>query len=108
MTALPPPRTNIHPKDPRMVSRWISGTIAIACLTVAYVMAGGQAAFYMGAYLILPLACIWFGDELGSFIEPYFLPNPILYTTPGSFVRFGGWILLAAPGIWRLVAWRLS
>jgi hypothetical protein len=53
--------------------------------------------------LLLPLACIWFGDEMGDYIG--MLPMPgITKPTPGGLVRLGGWfVLLIPPIIWWLV-----
>ena len=54
-------------------------------------------------FLLLPLACIWFADELGDYIG--ILPGPgISKRTPGWMVRLGGWFLLLLPP----VAFRIS
>ena|SRR5215204_936255 len=46
--------------------------------------------------LLFPLACIWFGDELGDYVG--MLPGPaISKSTPGWMVRLGGWFLLLMP-----------
>ncbi len=43
--------------------------------------------------LLLPLACIWFGDEIGDYVG--MLPMPgITEPTPGGLVKVGGWFLL--------------
>ena len=48
------------------------------------------------AFLILPLVCIWFGEEIGDYTG--LLPGPgINKRTPGSLVKFGGWVLLLLP-----------
>ena len=59
-------------------------------------------AFFVGNFLILldilfPLACIWFGDELGRYTALWGL-RPFRQT-PGYFVKFVGWILLLVPAI---------
>jgi len=49
-------------------------------------------------YFILPLVCIWYGDELGEYVGT--LPGPaITKTTPGWMVKLGGWFLLFLPAI---------
>ena len=49
-------------------------------------------------FLLLPLACIWFGDELGDYVGA--LPGPaIRKQTPGWMVRLGGWFLLLLPPV---------
>jgi len=46
--------------------------------------------------LLLPLACIWYGDEVGGYMG--MLPGPAINrSTPGVFVKVGGWILLLLP-----------
>ncbi len=45
--------------------------------------------------VLLPLACIWFGDELGEYIPSVTKPSP------DRLVRVGGWFLL----FMRLVIW---
>ena len=48
--------------------------------------------------LLLPMACIWFGDELGEYIGA--LPGPgITRKSPGWMVKTGGWVLLLLPTI---------
>jgi hypothetical protein len=53
--------------------------------------------------LALPLACIWFGDDLGEYYG-----DGSGFTTPsqGRFVRWGGWMLLLLP-VWRFLLVRL-
>ncbi len=46
--------------------------------------------------LLLPLGCIWFGEELGGYIGP--AGNAyISRTTPGVFVQILGWLFLLMP-----------
>jgi len=48
--------------------------------------------------LLLPLACIWFGDELGEYLGA--LPGPAINrTSPAWMVKVGGWVLLLLPAI---------
>ena len=50
------------------------------------------------AALLLPLACIWFGDELGNYVGT--LPGPrINRRSPGWMVKLGGWVLLLLPPV---------
>jgi hypothetical protein len=49
-------------------------------------------------YLVMPLLCIWFGDEMGGYIGA--LPGPAMNKpTPGCLVKLGGWFLLFLPAI---------
>ena len=46
--------------------------------------------------LLFPLACIWFGDEMGDYVGT--LPGPAINRrTPGGLVKAGGWVLLLLP-----------
>jgi hypothetical protein len=87
-----------------MISKIISGAIAIAYLFWAYQTADGETTFRVGLFLILPLACIWFSSAMGDYTGFNFgaLP-PITQTTPGCFVAFGGWLLLLLPIIFLLI-----
>ena len=50
------------------------------------------------AALLLPLACIWFGDELGDYIGA--LPGPAVNRrSPGWLVKLAGWFLLLLPAM---------
>lgn len=48
----------------------------------------------VAGYLLIPLLCIWFGDEMGNYAGV--LPGPNK-TTPGCFITVGGWVLLFLP-----------
>ena len=49
-------------------------------------------------YLVMPLLCIWFGDEMGGYIGA--LPGPAINKpTPGCLVKLCGWFLLLLPAI---------
>ena len=52
---------------------------------------------------LFPLACIWFGDEMGDYVGA--LPGPAINRrTPGGLVKAGGWVLLLIPiGVWWFV-----
>jgi hypothetical protein len=48
--------------------------------------------------LLLPLACIWFSDEMGEYVGT--VPGPAVNRkSPGWMVRVGGWVLLLLPAI---------
>ena len=50
------------------------------------------------AALLLPLACIWFGDEFGEYVGT--VPGPAINRkSPGWMVKIGGWVLLLLPAI---------
>ena len=47
--------------------------------------------------LAFPLACIWYGDDLGEYYQDGTLLPRITTASPGRLVRVGGWILLLLP-----------
>ena len=56
----------------------------------------------VAGYLVLPLLCIWFGDEMGNYTGT--LPGPAINkTTPGCLVTFIGWVLLLLPVVLLLI-----
>ena len=48
-------------------------------------------------FLLLPLGCIWFGDELGGFTGIGAKGIFISDETPGIFIKIAGWIFLLLP-----------
>ena len=52
----------------------------------------------VGGALLLPLAGIWFGDELGEYVGT--LPGPAInHKSPGWMVKICAWVLLLLPAI---------
>lgn len=85
---------------PLLRSRLLSGCVAIAYLLMALLGAGSlESAVRLALFLMLPLACIWFPDGMGSLTGVAFgLGRPtITHKTPGDFVALGGWLLLLCP-----------
>jgi hypothetical protein len=84
-------------------SRTLSLLVAIAYLLLACLSARSVAQVFASiliftAALLLPLACIWFADELGEYVGV--LPGPsINRKSPAWMVKVGGWILLLLPAI---------
>ena len=72
-------------------SRLYSVVFAAIILVVAFLSGGLEGSFRLLPWLVFPLACIWFPDELGRITR-----GRITQTTPGIAVAFGGWILMFA------------
>ena len=71
------------------------GIASLAALSAAKLM--GNLLIFGGA-LLLPLACIWYGDELGEYIGTF--PGPgINRKSPAWMVKLGAWVLLLLPVI---------
>jgi hypothetical protein len=73
-----------------MAARWISLACAAAFCAFALLLQPTSMVFYAITYMILPLAAIWYGDELGSFSSGCRVNRP----TPGIMVKLIGWVLL--------------
>ena len=70
--------------------------LALAYVGGAYFAGDVATTLKVTAGLTLPIACIWFGDELGSFVG-VMRGQAITTETPGCLVRFGGWLILLLP-----------
>ena len=82
----------------QFVHRLLSGVLGAAFVLVGYWYGGGLSAGQVFLSILFPLACIWFGDVVGSYWY-----KPSAGATPGSLVRLGGWALLLLIGLYRLV-----
>lgn len=89
-----------HPTNLKLMNwnRLVSLIVAIGYLSLAIIsgMHDGRI-IPIFAYLIICLGCIWFGDEIGSFVgigsKGIFISSP----TPGVFMQIMGWLLLIIP-----------
>ena len=81
------------------MARKVSLGIAIVYLIAALIYGGWELLLIAAIVLIMPVAMIWFGDEIGEYVggfhrigKPY-----ITKRSPGSLVSLFGWALLLAP-----------
>jgi hypothetical protein len=81
-----------------MISKALSALVALAYVGIALLAGAGWETIKLVAFLVLPLACIWFSDELGSFTG-VMRGQYVNAQTPGCLVAFGGWLLLMLPVI---------
>jgi len=81
----------------------ISLIISIIYLVVAYTYRGAEDLLRLLLFLMLPLACIWFGDEMGRWTGTIRL-HLVTSESPGCLVRFMGWILLLLPAIIGIIS----
>ena len=77
-------------------NRILSGLVAGFYVDGAYIGSGVGAAWKVGIFVILPLACIWFADAMGGYLGPT-SRGAITSTTPGWLVCIAGWLLLLMP-----------
>ena len=77
-------------------NRILSVLLAVMYIIGALVTGGGEAGLKAFAFVLLPLACIWFSDAMGGYTGP---SNGMSITlpSPGLFVCIAGWILLLLP-----------
>jgi hypothetical protein len=83
-------------------NRILSGLLALGYVIGAYATTGGEGCFKVLMFVILPLACIWFGEAMGGFTGPSG-SNWITAPSPGKVVCVLGWLLLALPVVLILV-----
>ncbi len=83
------------------ISKIAAVVISLFYLTAAYFLMGLKGSLKTLIFLVLPLSCIFFGENLGkltgirfglSFLRPV-----VTKPTPGFLVVFGGWLLLLSP-----------
>ena len=57
--------------------------------------------------LLLPLACIWFPEEMGDYTGNLSFPH-ITKATPAAVIRVGGWFLLLVEFAMLVYLWSYS
>jgi hypothetical protein len=77
-------------------NRILSGLLVVFYITTAFATSGAKSAFVWLLFVILPLACIWFGDEMGGYTGASW-GGAITDQTPGLLVCIAGWLLLLLP-----------
>lgn len=86
-------------------NRILSGGLCLLWLVLCG-LGGGVAGVFKGlATLVVPIACIWFPDELGQVTTmfPTLGGMPITRGSPGCAVRVFGWVALLALTVVRVV-----
>jgi len=91
-----------------MNSRAISGMIAVIYMLLGYFTGGFKGLSSIAVYLILPMSCIWFCEEMGGYTGIGMGRGAITSTSPGCMVAFGGWLLLFLPVIVGAMMWMIG
>ena len=94
------------------IERTLSLIIAAGYLVIAAI--GGHsegklfgAVLIVGGALLIPLACIWFADEVGDYVGTF--PGPAVNRrSPAWMVKIGGWVLLLLPLVLFWFVYRAS
>jgi hypothetical protein len=81
-----------------LISRALAAIVAIGYFVAAVMGGGAEDVIMMALYLLLPLACIWFSEEMGSFTG-VMSGSLVTRQSPGCMVAAGGWLLLILPVI---------
>ncbi len=90
------------------VRRLLSGGIAVAYVVVFLQLANDpRRVIYLVAYLLLPLALIWFSEEMGTYTGIMRF-QPVSKQSPGCLVAALGWLLLLAPVIAPIVSYLVN
>jgi hypothetical protein len=94
-----------HPSYPWDWNRILS--VAVGAAWLALGAAAGPVGLVAAAlFVVLPLACIWFPETMGTLktVLPSLAAQAIDRESPGWAVRLLGWVLLLLPLIAVLVA----
>jgi hypothetical protein len=78
------------------IGKTLSVIVAAAYLIAAFTFATPAIGPRVLAFLILPMACIWFSEELGEFTGDWG-GHHIDQKSPGCMIAFLGWVLLLLP-----------
>jgi len=84
-------------------NRILSGLLALIYLVTGFVVGGAEASFKVVLFMIMPLACIWFGDAMGGYVGPTWGAG-ITDPSPCLMVCIAGWVLLLMPIIAGLLS----
>lgn len=81
--------------------RILSGLLAATYVVLTYDSGGAGRAMMTLARCLMPLACIWWPEELGQYVGT--IRGQAMEPTPARLVRVAGWALLLLPVlIWLL------
>ena len=79
-------------------NRILSALLAAIYVVGGFSLGGSGTGMKAVAFVVLPLACIWFSEPMGGYTGPTF-PGSITSPTPALIVCIGGWLLLLVPVI---------
>lgn len=88
-----------HPKTGSTlaeISRALSLLLALACLVAAYFSRNGETFHLAVTVVVLPLGCIWYGNEIGSFTGMSANGEEEAGNVVGALITIGGWAVLLA------------
>lgn len=76
-------------------SRVVSGLLYLGCLLFAVTDGDGRALFAVAAGVLVPVAMIWYPEEINDFTLGTWGDGPVIdRPTPPVFIAGFGWLLL--------------
>jgi hypothetical protein len=79
------------------MKRILSGLVAAGYIAMAMLAFGAKGIVLAAAFLVIPMACIWFSAEMGSFAGTMNLQY-VNARSPARLIEVAGWvIILPAP-----------
>lgn len=87
------------------LSRLSSLIIAILYLVITLIVSKSIGSVLgMGLMLFLPLALIWYSEELASFKGSFGIDSYINHNSPPRLVHYIGWIFLLLPAVIGIIS----
>lgn len=68
--------------------------VALAGLATAYFFASGEVFHLAIVLVVLPLGCIWYGDDIGGFVGASADREPGAGDAVGVLIVVAGWVVL--------------
>jgi len=78
------------------IGRAVSLLMALACLVIAHFFGSGEAFHLVVIVVVLPLGCIWYGNEIGSFAGMPASGEGGVGNVVGVIITVVGWVVLFA------------
>lgn len=78
------------------IGRAVSILVALACLVIAYFLRSGEVFHLAITVVVLPLGCIWYGNEIGGFVGMTTTGEDGVGNVVGALITVVGWVVLFA------------
>ena len=97
-------RLNPEVESARLDSgRVASILVAIGCMAVAHFLVKHEILHLVIGVLVLPLGCIWYGDEIGFFVGMSSTGEDSADNGIATIINMVGWIFLLAILAWLIL-----
>jgi hypothetical protein len=78
------------------VGRVVSLLVALACLVMAHLSGNRETLHLAMTVVVIPLGCIWYGNEIGSFVGMSANDEGGAGKVAGALITVAGWAALFA------------